>query len=70
MGTRYTELLRKRCHYRTIDLCEALNGQINDVLDSFMEEGNSWSNLNLKDYAIRKDNVDGVWPALVNTLFN
>jgi len=24
----------------------------------------------LKDYAIRKDNVDGVWPALVNTLFN
>ena len=70
MGSRYTELLRKRCHYRTIDLCEALNGQINDVLNSFMEEGNSWSNLNLKDYAIRKDNVDGVWPALVNTLFN
>ena len=70
MGSRYTELLRKRCHYRTIDLCEALSSQINEVLNSFVEEGNSWSNLSLKDYAIRKDNGDGVWPALVSTLFN
>jgi hypothetical protein len=69
MGSRYTELLRKRCHYRTIDLCAALSSQINEVLNSFVEEGNSWSNLGLKDYAIRKDNGDGVWPALVSTLF-
>ena len=70
MSSRYTELLRKRCHYRTINLCEELSSQINDVLDSFGEQSNSWSNLKLKDYAIRKDNVDGVWPALVSTLFN
>ena len=70
MGSRYTELLLKRCHYRSIDLCEALSSQVNDVLDSFVEEGNSWSNLGLRDYAIRADNSDGVWPALVSTLFN
>jgi len=65
MTPKFLNLIRKRCHYRTIDWSSDVYEQISDQLRSFHDRQGEWSNDGLEDYSIMKDGVDGLSPLAV-----
>ena len=64
----FLQLIQKRTHYVRIDWAQDISEQIEEAIRMFSSFGGSWSNEGLEGYAIRSEQGDGVWPALLTAM--